>query len=336
MEMRRMLVVVAVMVLASCGAGRRGDSACAGAGFVGGAEVADGMFAARIPDGCATEARRTCTIADGHGPIARETVPPGIAQSCFVFNQFVGSGLTAIPGYDAGECFARALLTVAPPAVGVPREERPTFRCDGGRAPRANAGTRVPIAGVVASSKRIAGRAADPWPHPPEAGSVGETRLARPPPWALLTWRTTDGRRCYEPGQYVDRHTPGRSDELPGVRSRGQLRRSPMVGTLRYDSRSGIGVQLYGIGRFAEYDPSVGGSCGRRPPMISWESRFARRDLSFAVTVISGLVGAGPVAVRVEGRWKRVPVRDGAFIAVVRGVRASSELPVRLRTRTLR
>jgi hypothetical protein len=97
---RRLALALALLALATV----------LGAGFVGGTEVSDGLFAARIPAACEIDRRRSCTVADGHGPIAREIVPAGVAQDCFASIRFVGAGATQLPGYAAGECFCVALL----------------------------------------------------------------------------------------------------------------------------------------------------------------------------------------------------------------------------------
>ncbi len=274
-------------------------------------------------------------MADGHGPITREILPAGVAADCFAFNQFVGSGLAQIPGYRAGECFGRAVLR----APGAPRVERPTVRCDGGRAPRANAGTRQPPPAPAAGDAgrgRIDGRAADPWGRPPEAGAAGE-RVAFAPPWAVLVWRDRRGRTCVEPGQVVDARTPGRADQVPGVRPTGRARLTRVLGSLRYDSRSGTGIQLYGIGRFQPYDPRVGGTCGspsaRAGLIAGWESRFPRRDQALAVTAVFGVAGPDVAAVEVAG--ERVPgvAPDRGFVVALRGVRGPDDAPVTVRYR---
>lgn len=308
-----------------CGGSSHGASACAGAGFVGGAERADGIFAARIPPGCATSARRTCTVADGEGPIDREIVPAGIANGCFAFNGFVGSGLPTVSGYASGECFGRALLQ----APGVPAADHPLSRCDGGTPAKDNAGTRVPPSPPVAGSAQPDARAPDPYGVGPNAGGVGDDRNPAPaPPWAVLVWRARDGTTCFEPGQYVDRHTPGRSDELPGVPARGRLRRGRMVGLLRYDARAAAGIQLYGVGRFTEYDTRIGGSCGDPSAgaglLMSWERRYARPDASYAFTALSGVAGprVHALAVRAGSGWRPLAIGSRrAFVFVVRGAR---------------
>ena len=63
----------------------------------------DGVF---LAVGC--EGARSCTVGDATKPIAREMVPDGVRQDCVAFNQYVGAGLNAIPGYLTGECFAFA------------------------------------------------------------------------------------------------------------------------------------------------------------------------------------------------------------------------------------
>ena len=179
----------------------------------------------------------------------------------------------------------------------------------------------------------IEGRAADPWRVPPEAGAVGErpSQYAAAPPWALLTWRA-GGRTCFEPGQVVDRHTPGRSDELPGVKARGTLHRARLVGALRYDSKSGVGIQLYGLGRFVPYPREIGGSCGDPAAgaglLLAWETHTGRRDAAKPVTVVSGIAGPDVRAVSVAGRRLALSARRRAFLHVVRGVREPAALPV--------
>ena len=112
-----------------------------------------------------------------------------------------------------------------------------------------------------------------------------------------------------------------------------------MVGPLRYDAKSGPGVQLYGIGRFNPYPRGEGGSCGnpdgRAGLVFSWETEVARRDLNLGVTTVAGL--AGPrirsVAVAVEGRPHTLPIVDGAFLGVLPGDVAPKNLPVTVRYR---
>jgi hypothetical protein len=183
----------------------------------------------------------------------------------------------------------------------------------------------------------IDGRAKDPWGHPPEAGSVGETTLATAPPWAVLVWRDRAGRVCAEPGQVVDGSTPGRSDQLPGIRPVGAGLRQALLGSLRYDAKSGPGNQFYGVGRFTEYDVNVGGSCGDPSRgaglLLGWESRYPRRDQAFAVTVVSGVAGPRVRAIEVRrgGRWTPVPIgRHRGFAVAARGILAPHALPARV------
>ncbi len=316
-----------------CGTAQRADRApdpCRGAGFVAGPERVDGRFAARIPAGCADAVTRSCTVADGRGPITREILAAGVRADCFAFNQYVGSGLAQIPGYESGECFGVARLSAGGAAARrVPGEDRPTFRCDGGPAPRDNGGTRMAVP-PPAGPARIDGRAADPWDRPPEAGSVGD-REAHTPPWAVLVWRDRARRTCVEPGQVIGARTPGRSDAVPGIRSTGERVLATLVGSLRYDSRSGTGIQLYGIGRFQPYDRSVGGTCGDPAAgpglIVGWESRIARRDQGLATTAVFGVAGPAVASVRVAGR--RLRTRPGhGFVHALRGVRDPADAPV--------
>ena len=101
---------------------------------------------------------------------------------------------------------------------------------------------------------------------------------------------------------------------------------------LRYDSKSGIGIQLYGIGRFAPYPREIGGSCGEPDGgaglLLAWETRTARQDVARAVTVVGGIAGPRVRAVSAGGR--RLELSDGrrAFLHVVRGVREPAAVPV--------
>jgi hypothetical protein len=190
----------------------------------------------------------------------------------------------------------------------------------------------------AAGHATIAAPTRDPWHRAPNTGGVGERPLFVPP-WALLVWRGRDGSRCYEPGQYVDARTPGRSDQLPGVPPVGRLRRAPMVGPLRYDARAAPGIQLYGIGRFNPYPRAEGGSCGNPEAsaglIFSWETEVARRDLNLGVTIVAGLVGrrVRSVQVTVDGRRRTLPLAGGAFLGVFRGDVAPRDLPVTARYR---
>jgi hypothetical protein len=180
--------------------------------------------------------------------------------------------------------------------------------------------------------------APDPWHRAPNTGGVGDRPLFVPP-WAVLVWKGRDGSRCYEPGQYIDARTPGRSDQLPGVAPQGRLRRSRMVGSLRYDARAAPGVQLYGIGRFNPYPRGEGGSCGDPDGpagiVFSWETEVARRDLNLGVTTVAGLTGSRVRSVEVDvgGRPRPLRIVDGAFLGVLRGDVAPRDLPVTVRYR---
>jgi hypothetical protein len=332
------IAVAACSVCAACGGGRGAVAdACAHAGFNGGASAADGVFFAAVPRPCAGTGETACAVGDGTGPIDREVVAAGIEQDCVAFNQFVGAGFNAIPGYVTGECFGVATVSVrgrlAPAVRHAPR------RCRLGRPRSTDPGRPSPR--IVAPAQRraaIRARTADPWHRAPNTGGVGD-RPVFVPPWALLVWTGRDGSRCYEPGQYVDDRTPGRSDQLPGVEPEGALRRARMVGPLRFDARSGAGVQLYGIGRFNPYPRGEGGSCGdpRGPAglIFSWETEVGRRDLNLGVTTVAGL--AGPRVRSVElgatARAHVLPTDGGAFLAVLRGDVAPRVLPVTVRYR---
>ncbi len=76
----------------------------------------DGVF---LAVGC--EGARSCTIGDATKAIAREVVPEGVRQDCVAFNQYIGAGLNAIPGYRTGECFAYAEIDG--------RRHHPEHRC---------------------------------------------------------------------------------------------------------------------------------------------------------------------------------------------------------------
>jgi len=263
--MRRILAGAAalVAVLAACagcggGAGGRRDAdphrgteasrraLCARAGFAGGSSAADGVFFAAIPRACVGGRGATCTVGDGTGPISRVVVDRGIVAGCVAFNQFVGSGLSQVPGYVTGECFGTATVA-APPAVPA-RVRRAPRRClpEGGRSPEAGP-PAAPLERGLPRTATIEAHAADPWPRAPESGAVGGRSL-RPPPWAVLTWTTRDGATCLAPGQLVGPSTPGRADQLPGVRPSGRGLTRELVGSLRYDSRSGTGSSSTGWG----------------------------------------------------------------------------------------
>jgi hypothetical protein len=109
-----------------------------------------------------------------------------------------------------------------------------------------------------------------------------------------------------------------------------------LLGSLRYDSRSGTGIQLYGIGRFQPYDPAVGGTCGEPAAgpglIVGWESRIARRDQALATTAVFGVAGPSVSWVRVAGRVVRTRPGRG-FVATLRGVRGPGDAPVVVRYR---
>jgi hypothetical protein len=332
------VATAALAALAGCGGHRDAvTDACTRAGFAGGSSAADGVFFAVVPRPCSGTGETVCEVADGTGPIDREVVAAGIDQDCVAFNQFVGAGFNAIPGYVTGECFGVA-------RVGVRGWLQQTTRlaprhCRVGQ-PRSTDRGPPPPPMIAPGPARAAIRALalDPWYRAPNTGGVGD-RPVVVPPWALLVWTGRDGSRCYEPGQYIDARTPGRSDQLPGVAPKGRLRRSRMVGPLRYDARSAPGVQLYGIGRFNPYPRAEGGSCGDPDGpagiVFSWETEVARRDLNLGVTTIAGLAGprVRSVEVGLGGRRRPLPIVGGAFLGVLRGDVAPDELPVTVRYR---
>lgn len=328
----------ALGALAACGQdGDAAADACGRAGFSGGSTASDGVFFAVVPRPCSGTGETVCEVGDGTGAIDREVVAAGIDQDCVAFNQFVGAGFNAIPGYVTGECFGVAKVSVGGRLrrmqVLAPRH------CRVGQARSTDRGQPPPPMIFPASEPAtIRARTADPWHRAPNTGGVGRRPLVVPP-WALLVWRGRDGSRCYEPGQYVDAGTPGRSDQLPGVAPAGKLRRGRMVGPLRYDAKSGPGIQLYGLGRFNPYPRGEGGSCGdpggHAGLVFSWETEVARRDLNLGVTTVAGLAGpqVRSVAVAVGGRARTLPIVDGAFLGVLRGDVAPKDLPVTVRYR---
>jgi hypothetical protein len=248
-------------------------------------------------------------------------------------------------GFAGGECFGAATVSVRG------RLKRTTRRapryCRLGRPRSTDPGPAPPsIPAPAAGAAAIRTLTADPWHRAPNTGGVGDRPLFVPP-WALLVWTARDGSQCDEPGQYVDARTPSGSDQLPGVAPVGRLRRARMVGPLRYDARAAPGVQLYGIGRFNPYPRTEGGTCGDLGGpaglVFSWETEVARRDLNLGVTTIAGLAGprVRSVNVEVRGRARTLPIAAGAFLGVLRGDVAPSELPVTApyrngRTRTFR
>jgi hypothetical protein len=329
----------AALALAACGGGgeRAAAGPCARAGFAGGSSGSDGLFFAVVARACARGRRTACTIADGTGPIERELVERGLDQSCVAFNQFVGSGSTQIPGYVTGECFGRAEVSVAGRVARRLRFAPRRCRVSGPRS-RDPGPPRAILERPVAGSATVEGSAPDPWGRAPESGSVGGRPL-RPPPWAVLVWRARDGVVCFEAGQRVGRRTPGRSDQLPGVRPTGRSTLETLVGSLRYDSRSGTGIQFYGLGRFAAYPVAEGGTCGDPAGgaglLLSRTTQWPRRDLSLGHTIVAGVAGPRVEAVnlRRDGRTRRLALspRRRAFVAVVPGVVAPGRLVVIVR-----
>jgi hypothetical protein len=295
------------------------------------------VFFAVVPRPCSGLGETACEVADATGPIDREVVAAGIDQDCVAFNQFVAAGFNAIPGYVTGECFGVARVSVAGRLARVVRRAPRHCRLNGRRSTDPGPPS-PPIVGPAGERAAIAARTPDPWHRAPNTGGVGERRLFVPP-WALLTWRGRDGSRCYEPGQYVDARTPGRSDQLPGVPPVGKLRRARMVGPLRYDARAAPGIQLYGIGRFNPYPRAEGGSCGDPDGsaglIFSWETEVARRDLNLGVTTVAGIAGrrVRSVEVGMGGRRRTLPITGGAFLGVFRGDVAPRDLPVTVRYR---
>jgi hypothetical protein len=186
------------------------------------------------------------------------------------------------------------------PAYDGPRDERP-----------------------VAGSTRIEGSAPDPFGVPQWAVATEPERM---PAWALLVWRTRSGATCFEPGQVVDRNTPGRSDQLPGIRSTGPKTLGRLVGSLRPDARSGTGIQFYGLGRFTPLRPGEGGSCGDPSGgaglLVARETYTTRRDLGPARTIVAGLAGPRVASVAVGGRALPLRGPDRAFVVVRRGAAA--------------
>jgi hypothetical protein len=329
---RALVCVLAVAALGAvgCGSSSRAPDPCARAGFSGGTSGSDGEFFAVIPRGCASEQTRVCTVADATGPIDREVVDAGIDASCVAFNQFVGSGMTQVPGYVTGECFGRASVS-----AGRVLSRRVRFaprRCLLPHGHARAAGPAPPaLERAVPRSGLVEGRAEDPWGRAPESGSVGGRPLSAPP-WALLVWRARDGATCFEPGQIVDHDTPGRSDELPGVRPTGKGLTRTLVGSLRYDSRSGTGIQLYGLGRFSPYPSAETGTCGFPERgaglLLSRETQWPRLDNSLGHTIVSGIAGPEVVSVAVGGRELALSSRRRAFLRVLRGVVAPERVPV--------
>ncbi len=123
--MKRLLIVALAGATVGAGAALAlvpPDSRCGARGMLDqGTLRGDGVLLAVMTARCGEA--RSCTVADATRPIARELVPAGVEQDCVAFNQYIGAGLNAIPGYLTGECFSRA--EVAPP----PRTLYPEHRC---------------------------------------------------------------------------------------------------------------------------------------------------------------------------------------------------------------
>jgi hypothetical protein len=338
---RAIVVTIAVVAVGAVCAGLRArgrdDSGCPAAAFSTGGDEADGVFAALLKRGCDDDQVRACTVGDGHGPIDRETVPAGVRQDCFAFNQFIGSGLNAIPGYATGECFGRASIRIG---TGEPIVRYPRRRCRlHGGSERGDSGRARPDR--LDGAAVIDGRAPDPIGIPPQEGGMGE-KPPPAPPWAVLVWRSRAGATCYEPGQVIGPQTRGLPDVITGVRPAGGGRLpAEIVGSLRPDAKSGTGIQIYGVGRFAPYERSQGGSCGDPAAgpglLVSVEHLFARRDLGRARTIVAGVAGPKVSALTVTGpagsRRLALAGRRAAFLTLYRGVVAPRRLTLRIRDR---
>ena len=102
--MTRLLIVALAGLALGAGANLALDDPPARCGLLDQGTIGgDGVF---LAVGC--EGTRSCTVGDATKPIAREIVPVGVRQDCVAFNQYIGAGLNAIPGYLTGECFAFA------------------------------------------------------------------------------------------------------------------------------------------------------------------------------------------------------------------------------------
>jgi hypothetical protein len=181
------------------------------------------------------------------------------------------------------------------------------------------------VRGAPAGDFVIEGRAADPHGLPPGAPRGADPAdFPAPPPWAVAVWRDRLGRWCHEAGALVSDQTPGRGDQLPGVRATASTFPRPLVGSLRPDAHSGTGIQFYDLGRFLGYPMAEGGSCGDPEAgpglIVSLEHRFARRDLGPDRTVVSGVAGSRVRAVVVDGRELELG-RRRSFIALYDGIR---------------
>ena len=123
--MQRLLIVALAGIALGIGANLAltdAERSCGARGLLDQGTIrGDGVFLAVMTAGCGEA--RSCTVADATKRIAREVVPAGVEQDCVAFNQYVGAGLNAIPGYLTGECFSHA--EVSPPR----RRLYPERRC---------------------------------------------------------------------------------------------------------------------------------------------------------------------------------------------------------------
>jgi hypothetical protein len=119
------------------------------------------------------------------------------------------------------------------------------------------------------------------------------------------------------------------------VRPTGEGLTRTLVGSLRYDSRSGTGIQLYGLGRFSPYPSGETGTCGFPARgaglLLSRETQWPRLDNSLGHTIVSGIAGPNVVSVTVGGRELALSSRRRAFLRVLRGVVAPASAPVVVR-----
>ncbi|MBD0282491.1 MAG: hypothetical protein ICV69_09920 [Thermoleophilaceae bacterium] len=316
-------VAAAVILLDS---GGRIESGCEETGYAVGSSDEDGVFFAVVSRDCARSRGAWCETRDRRGPIARETVDPGIDQDCVVYSQFIGTGLATGSGRYLGECAgtARAGTGGRPDVVSGPDE-----RCPGG------AGSRLPSRKPRPTAVRIGGRAADPFRRPP-AVRQGSDRRLEAPPWSLLTWRQ-GALTCYEPGQVIDaRRFRGFAAVYRGGRQ-GEGLRGRILGSLRPDAKFAVGRQFFDFGRFLPYPIAEGGSCGRLGDadlLLSRTVLYRRPDLGPARTIVAGITGRNVrrVELATAGRTRLLSASAKTpFIAVLRGKRAPSKTPVLVR-----
>jgi hypothetical protein len=178
--------------------------------------------------------------------------------------------------------------------------------------------------GAPAGEFYVEGSVPDAYGRPPGVPRASRAKdFPQPPPWAVVVWRDRRGRWCHEAGTLVSDDTPGRGDQLPGVRATESTFPRPLVGSMRPDAKSGTGIQFYDVGRFLGYPLAEGGSCGDPAAgpglIVSLEHRFARRDLGPDRTVVSGVAHARVREVRVGGRVARLGSRR-SFIALLDGL----------------